>query len=96
MSATQNKSDTTTTLPTLERRRDALALRLERLNREQGNVVEGFEYSDAEIAGRVRGVLVDMVMVAINDINADICAQINPQARLSPSFTSRVMRAVAS
>ena len=84
-------------LPALERQRDALALRLERINHETDPlVVEGFEYSDPAKATRVRGRRMCSLLRTIDDVNRDICAIIAPSFRAAPSesFTDRVMAQV--
>jgi len=85
------------TLPALERERDRLVVRLERLNRERDpHVVESFHYVNPADARKARGRLMCSTLRNIEEINAEICRLIYPHFRASPSegFSDRVMHSV--
>ena len=90
----QSTTDRPPTLGALERHRDQLARRVERICREQGSVVEGFEYTDPAKARTVRGRLLCSLLRNIDEINREICRVIAPGFAPIPSagFSDRVMR----
>ena len=92
---------TTTTLLNLERQRDQLTRRVERLCAEQDSrSVDGFLYvakdgmSAEQRAAIARGRLMCSLLAAIDDINRSICRVIAPWFAPIPSagFSDRVMR----
>ena|SRR5688572_21144436 len=96
MPLTEQAPTTESPLLCLERHRDQLAARLEKLRTEPWHLVDGFEYQNPAHAAKTRGRLMCRVLRQIDAVNKEICRMIWPgfEPRPTEGFSDRVMRLV--